>query len=152
MNRKRKRTGQRHTGHGPIVPVKIDQIPIELQELRQWVGWKYEERNGNETKVPVDLKTCGRAHVNGSATWGSFRRARKCYRRLNLDGIGFVFTEEDDFFGIDLDACRNPDTGELTPWAAEIVQDMASYTEVSPSGYGVKLIARGRIPEGARGK
>ena len=30
---------------------------------------------------------------------------------------GFVFSVDDPFFGIDLDACRDPTTGKLTDWA-----------------------------------
>jgi putative DNA primase/helicase len=70
--------------------------------------------------------------------------------RGGFDGVGFVFSSADPFFGIDLDACRNPQTGELTAWAQEIVDSFASYTEVSPSGYGVKLVARGKLPQGSR--
>jgi len=50
--------------------------------------------------------------------------------------------------GIDLDKCRNPETGELEPEAQEIVRRMDSYTEVSPSGTGVHIYVIGTKPEG----
>jgi primase-polymerase (primpol)-like protein len=37
------------------------------------------------------------------------------------------------------------------PWAWEIVQALDSYTEVSPSGAGLKVIVRGQLPAGRRG-
>ena len=42
--------------------------------------------------------------------------------------------------GIDLDNCRNIHTGEIMPWATELVDGFATYTEVSPSGSGLKLL------------
>lgn len=32
----------------------------ELSQCRQWVGWKYETRNGKLTKVPKSIKGGGR--------------------------------------------------------------------------------------------
>jgi hypothetical protein len=43
--------------------------------------------------------------------------------------------------GIDLDSCRNPETGEIDAWAHEIINAFSSYAEVSPSGTGVKILA-----------
>jgi putative DNA primase/helicase len=64
-------------------------------------------------------------------------------------GVGFVFTKDDPYAGIDLDHCRNPETGEIAPWAQAIVDYLSSYTEVSPSGTGVKIFVRGALPAGA---
>src|SRR5262249_1385032 len=47
------------------------------------------------------------------------------------------------YCGIDLDDCRDPETGQLSPDATAIVERFASYTEVSPSGTGVKIICKG---------
>jgi hypothetical protein len=44
---------------------------------------------------------------------------------------------------VDLDGCRNPHTGALTPWADQVIRTFASYTEVSPSGTGVHIFASG---------
>ncbi|WP_295043294.1 hypothetical protein [uncultured Paracoccus sp.] len=40
---------------------------------------------------------------------------------------------------VDLDSCIDLLTGQLEPWAAEVVARFASYAEVSPSGTGVKI-------------
>jgi len=61
-------------------------------------------------------------------------------------GIGLVTTDgiyvrdlQQWLIGYDLDACRNPDTGELAQWAAEfIARHGNSYTEVTPSGCGLR--------------
>lgn len=63
---------------------------------------------------------------------------------------GFVFTAEDPFTGIDLDGCRNPETGEFAQWARDIILQAKSYTEVSPSQTGVKIFCRGALPANAK--
>jgi hypothetical protein len=56
---------------------------------------------------------------------------------------GFVFdAERDGIAGIDLDGCRDPTTGEIAEWAMKIVRSINSYTEISPSGTGVKIFCR----------
>jgi|LSQX01.1.fsa_nt_gb primase-polymerase (primpol)-like protein len=44
------------------------------------------------------------------------------------------------FIGVDLDKCRDRETGILSAWAQSVVNELDSYTEVSPSGTGVKCI------------
>lgn len=48
--------------------------------------------------------------------------------------------------GIDLDGCRDPETGAVAQWAQSIIDRFRTYTEVSPSGTGVKLFLRGKSP------
>ena len=69
-----------------------------------------------------------------------------------MDGIGFVFTSDDRYTGIDLDKCRNPKTGEISPKAVEIVRLLNSYTEISPSGCGLHIILKGKLPPGGNRK
>ena len=57
-----------------------------------------------------------------------------------------MFSEDDPYCGIDLDACRNPETGEITKLARQIIDRMDSYSEISPSGTGVKIFIRGVVP------
>ncbi|MBV08677.1 hypothetical protein [Rubinisphaera sp.] len=68
--------------------------------------------------------------------------------KSDLAGIGFVFTDDDPFVGVDLDHCLEPETGNLLPWVSEIVDLLDSYTEISPSGTGVKIIleSSGMLP------
>jgi putative DNA primase/helicase len=64
---------------------------------------------------------------------------------MTAKGIGFVLTVDDPYCGIDLDDCRNPDTGEFEAWAQEIVQEIDSYTEISPSGEGLHILVKGKL-------
>lgn len=125
------------------------QVPAVLQEAAQWVCWRLEDRDGRPTKVPLDPVTGNYASVAEPATWRSFETAVAQYRRASdVAGIGFVFTADDPYVGVDIDDCREPATGDLKDRAAEIIQRLASYTEVSPSGTGVHIIVRGAVPAG----
>lgn len=108
-------------------------IPGELKKRKQWVNWRSIERSGKATKVP--FQPDGRpAKSSDPRTWSTFESL--------ADGlIGFVFAQDDPYIGIDLDGCRNPETGKLDEWAREIVLRFGSYAEVSPSETGVKIFA-----------
>lgn len=103
----------------------------ELRQHRQWVNWKSIERNGVATKVPFQ--------PNGQYAKSNDRSTWSAYEDLAPGGIGFVFQNDDPYIGIDLDGCRDPETGTIDQWAADIIRDFATYCEVSPSGSGVKL-------------
>ena len=132
-----------------VSDVALDNIPDELKSLPQWVCWRKAERDGKTTKPPVNPHTGELASTTDSATWGTLTNACNAISLHNCNGIGFVFTHDDPYTGVDLDKCRNADTGEVEPWAQEIVDSMQTFTEVSTSGTGVHCILRGKLP-GAR--
>jgi primase-polymerase (primpol)-like protein len=118
-------------------------IPRELQDYNQWVCWT---RLGPERiKLPICPATCKSASCTDPATWGSYQQARATASRLRLDGIGFVFTSEDPYTGVDLDYCRTI-RGDPEPWASEIVKRLNSYTEWSPSGEGLHILVKAALP------
>jgi hypothetical protein len=125
--------------------VNADAIPQELRARPQWVTWRREERDGKPTKVPYSAAWCeGRASATAPETWATFETALEAAK--DADGVGYVFAEDDPFVGIDLDGCRDPETGSLTPEAGAIVAALDSYTEASPSGTGVHVLLRGALP------
>ncbi len=134
-----------HTAPG----VQPEAIPAELRALSQWVAWRYETRGDKRTKAPINAKSNGRlvyAKSNDPETWASLADALEaCGRHADLDGIGFCFAPDDGLTGIDLDHVIDPDTGELEPEAAEILERFKdTYIEVSPSGTGLRLFCYGR--------
>ncbi len=132
---------------------RLGRISEELKACPQWVCWCVEERDGKPTKVPYSPKPHGgRASASDPGTWGTFEEAREHAYRHNMSGVGFVFSEDDPYCGVDLDKCRDPETGELSEGAAEIVAALGSYSEASPSGTGVHVIVRGRVPAGGNRK
>jgi len=123
-----------------------------MRDLRQWLCWRLEERNGDPTKVPYSPETHEKAKSTDPKTWTGYQQAVRACKEHGYDGIGFVFTPEDDLCGVDLDGCLDPETGEIESWAAEIIEELDSYTEISPSGTGVHILMRATLPEGRNRK
>lgn len=119
----------------------LSAIPPELQALHQWVVWK------GEQKVPYCpvLGTLKPASSTDPATWGTYAEAVERHGKGGFWGIGFMFSADDPYCGIDLDDCLDA-AGEPYAKAAKIIADLNSYTEVSPSGKGVKIILRATKP------
>lgn len=157
----------------PIPLLKVPCIPQTLRDLPQWIGWGTEWREGTEdtpgrwAKVPLNALFAfqRKAKSNDPTTWTTFDRAYQAAKNAltiwtghcrsapagapphrPVDGLGFVFAAGGGLFGLDIDNCRNPDSDELTPLAASLIERFASYAEVSPSGTGVKIFGRGSLP------
>ena len=111
-----------------------------IRDLRQWVCWRSEERDGKLTKIPYSPLTGDKASSTNPNTWTGYSEAVAAYKERGYDGIGFVFTKEDNFVGVDLDHCRDPETGEIESWAQDIVAELDSYTEISPSKNGIHIL------------
>lgn len=130
----------------------LEAIPPELRELPQWVCWALvPDEQGNPTKVPFSTRG-SKAATDAPASWTTFDKAVAAADRLGMEGVGFVFSEDDPFAGIDLDHCRHPETGAIDDWALNYIRRLDSYTEVSPSGTGVHVIVRGELPPKGRKK
>jgi hypothetical protein len=127
-------------------------IPAELKEFAQWECWKIlTGEKGKQRKVPVDPLT-GRTYPKGllnSEDMGNatYEQARRCFARdPSLCGIGFRLKKSDPFSGVDMDDCCNPAEHTMQSWASDLVAEFHTYSEYSPSGTGIKLIAKGKIP------
>jgi len=141
----------------PIMPlalqVNFDAIPAEMQTRRQWVVWKFLYQSNKTkpwTKVPYDPRHGTKASHSDSNTWGSFDEAVQLYSTGTYEGIGYVFSQDDPYCGIDLDDCRKPADGEIAPEKRRYVDQVASYTEISPSGRGLHIILKAKLPSGGR--
>ncbi len=103
----------------------------------------------HKRKVPINAMDGQPAKSNDPVTWCDFDTACLGKERFGLDGIGFMFSG-DGIFGIDIDHCYDPETRELDPAAAEIIETVQSYTELSPSGTGIHILCKGALPEGRK--
>jgi len=126
-----------------------ENLPSVMKGRDQWICWREEMRDGDVTKVPVDASG-GFASTTDSSTWSSFDTAREAHEgdKIDTNGLGFVFDEGSTLMGVDLDDCRDPETGEPTDEAQQIIDDLDSWTEVSPSGTGYHVIVQGFVPDG----
>jgi putative DNA primase/helicase len=121
-------------------------IPPELKALPQWVVWRYFWQSEKWDKPPLCARDGNLASSTNPKTWSAFDEAMNTYASGLFDGIGFVFVKENRLVGIDLDHCRDTETGDVAPWAQTIINDFVTYTEISPSGTGIHLIAAGTLP------
>ncbi len=132
-----------------IIEPKLDRVPDTLTSLNQWIVWEAVPKKKDPTKftkVPYNPVTKKQASSTNPKHWGTFEQACEAYQfDTTFHGIGFVFSQGDDVIGIDLDRCFT-ETGELTEEAQLAVDSMTSYTERSPSGNGLHIICRGRLP------
>jgi hypothetical protein len=150
-------------GRPTPLPLLAENLPAQLTDLPQFVVWKYIEDLDVETgetdwdKPPFNARTGGLASSTNPATWSPFAVALDAYNRGGWDGLGFVLHKkkgEDGpgLVGVDLDKCRDPDTGVVEQWALHVVAKLNTYTEVSPSGRGIRLFVLGKLPPTGRKK
>jgi len=126
-------------------------IPIPLAALPRWILWeRVRTPSGRTTKKP-----------RGSTRNGPWAPLDALLADLppsaisDRGGIGFVTTGRIDIgdgralVAIDVDGCRDPATGEVAQWAWAVVLAFNSYTEITPSGSGLRIFASvtGAVPK-----
>lgn len=116
----------------------FNSIPQEMRAVPHWVA--------RVDKAPINPNSLYGAKSTDKTSWGTFEQAKaaigkkakmKAVQGKECNGIGFVLSAP--YCGIDIDHCINPQTGEITAEALDIIQTMESYTEISPSGTGVHI-------------
>ncbi len=132
-----------------------EDIPRELKRRRQWVAARITpdpDRPGKSNKRPIDPHTGGAASTTDETTWGAFDEAVAAAERLpaGTGAVGFVFSADDPYCGIDFDACY--EDGRISPEILGWVRQLDSYTEKSISGLGLHVICKGALPPGGRRK
>lgn len=132
------------------LPVNHVNIPSLLRTLRQWVLWKAVWDGTRWRKVPYQ---CNGRPVNktNSAHWTDFSKVMTVYEKAQgkFDGIGFVLTKSDPIIAFDLDRCVDAD-GVINDQIKVVIKQINSYTELSPSGSGIRIFIQGRIPRNRR--
>lgn len=130
-----------------IEPI-LDNIPAELKARRQWVVWRYlpPKRTGDKWRKVPHTTGGDYASTTNPATWDSYAAAVDAYNVGHYDGIGYVFTADDPYVGIDFDHSYNPQTGEFSEPALSTMLALNSYSELSASGTGVHVLVKGKLP------
>ena len=110
----------------------------ELKQYPQWVSW-------NDEKVPINPHNGKFASVGDSSSWGRYGMVRENTHK------GFVLTKDDPFTCLDLDHCVEAH-GRILSQTTKILLYFQSYTEISPSGTGLHVWVRGKIPAAIKRK
>jgi putative DNA primase/helicase len=151
--------------HTPIVPSTVNSAPSKSPSVRdsdvpqtlrgtdRWTNYYIEPKlDGRTSKEPCNAS--GYKHdIASDDAARNFRTYEQVKASLScnpkLAGVGFIFTDADDLTGVDLDHAID-DAGNVTPEAQAIIDALDSYAEVSISGTGVHIIARGDIPKSVK--
>lgn len=133
-----------------LLKPRFDQIPDAIKGLNRWIVWKGVSQTGGKiAKKPHDHRTGKPCNAHDPEVWSSFEDISAAYATRRGDGIGVMPGE--GVLGVDLDKCRDSQTGVIESWAQEIIDRIGSYSEVSPSGTGVRIFVRG-VAHGPRKK
>lgn len=131
-------------------------IPEQLKGIDRWAPWrlvynkKRSETQGRDVydKVPhrADNPNFGISTAKPEQ-WFTFDAAVRAVERNpdKFDGVGFCITGQKDLVMVDLDDCVDA-SGTVAPWADELVSTLDSYTELSPSGKGLRIVVYGTVP------
>lgn len=131
---------------GPVgrssFPFALPKGLAQLRMLPRWVGWRWTQKPNGEWDKP--LFRADYPEFNASTlkhkTWCLLDVAERALIAGHLDGIGYVVKDDHDHVFADLDKCRDPETGDIADWATEFVEECNSYTEITPSGRGLRVI------------
>lgn len=112
-----------------------EHLPQELKDYPFFCGWKYEIVKGNRTKVSKSVK----GHNADTRDLNEFAPLDEVMKHLDkYDGIGIALAG--GIAAIDIGHCIYD--GKLSPRAEDIIAKANSYTEISPSGEGIRILAK----------
>lgn len=124
--------------------ISLPKVLGPLIEKPNWVIWKWVvNEKGRWTKPPFQsLHPSRHASTTERATWSKFSEAVAA--APNDGGIGFVL-KGSGIGAIDIDDCV-ADNGEFNEAAKELIEKSGSYTEITPSRRGIRIIGFTRGP------
>lgn len=145
-------TGATSGDLSPSPDVNTGELPRDLVERDQWILWKPSPDGRKVPRAPWNTGDDTFVSAMDEANRTTIDEARN-YREsaANQDyGLGFSLTEDDPFVLLDYDDARDPETGEITSTVRQHIEEAGSYADVSTSGTGVHIIARGELSADVR--
>lgn len=130
-----------------IIEVNEEEIPLDLKNVDNWVLWRGEWNDKQQTYSKIPYSTKGyKASSTNSKTWDKFIEA---YTELEVNeayqGIGIVLSENNNLVCLDIDNAID-DYGQINSDLA-IEMTKVTYCETSPSGTGLHCFFKGELPE-----
>src|SRR5579871_636552 len=139
-----------------VLAPNFNQIPKKLRAGRYHVTWQPERRGTKIAKTPYIARAIletGR-HYRASSTnprsWSTFNQAQKAYHRGQTHGIGVALTTERRIVLVDIDHCIDQATETIHPAAQELIDQLNTYTEKSPSQEGIHIFPQATLPPNTR--
>ncbi len=131
-----------------LLEVNVEGMPTELMKINKWVGWRQEWNGKKWTKKPTSPRTGRDIDHQSDEARMSLGDAFSMYQAGRFDGIGYSLGSVTDAGGIvfiDLDGCII--NHKLQEWAKNIISLFPPcFIEYSPSGTGLHLLVKGKIP------
>ena len=121
---------------------KLPHALAPLIDRPQWAIWRWTQQdNGRWQKPPfMAIEPERHASTKDPRTWADHGTALAAVKAGHGDGITYVLSEDDPFAAIDLDHCRDVNTGSIDVWAQNFLDyGRHSYSEVTPSGNGCRI-------------
>jgi hypothetical protein len=117
-------------------------VPSLLRSLDRWISWlPFESKRADGTPKTDKVPDYPWKNPRFWLGWAALEERIS----VSQSRPGFVFDGPVPvtggwLFALDLDACRDPLTGEIAPWAVAVgLRCEWSYTEVTPSGTGLRV-------------
>lgn len=111
-----------------------ERLPSSMKAHALFCLYRLEERGGRKTKVPYQVNGA-RAKSTDRKCFTNFALATKVLKQGGYDGLGVgIF---DDLIAIDIDHCIVD--GKLSDLAADVMETLKTYAEISPSGDGIHV-------------
>jgi putative DNA primase/helicase len=126
----------------------LRQLPTALAplvKLPSWVLWRFERNKKGDKWTKVPYQANGRkASSDNPKTWSTYAAVIVVVDKF--DGIGFCLLDS-GLAAFDIDDCRDRATRIIDPWAMDLVNKCGSYTEITVSGTGLRIIGYGVGPK-----
>ncbi len=112
------------TGTSAPMPVTADDpIPADLRAVNRWITWLSipdPSHPGKTKKLPTDPRT-GTTFEKESG-WQADPTQWVSYAEVIATGRLKGFVLGDSYAGMDIDDCRDAQTGKIEPWVVKLVQ------------------------------
>jgi len=130
-------------------------VPEALRKREQWVCWRAADTGDSPDGIwltPTDPATGERATFDDENTWSGFEDAYATATAsvLDVDGLAFYPTHDDPFIGVELSACRDPETDNLDDWARTVIETFVLKLHTTVRAFGLSLRGSHRVGPPAR--
>lgn len=126
----------------------LPQAFLSLKNYKQFIVYQLNrQQNGKNEKIPLDYRTRLAGNPHNPNAWLDCDTALALAKKWGRDyEIGFVLTDNDPFFFLDIDGCiNNTQTGWNEIATTLLTVFTGAAVEVSSSGTGLHILGTGKL-------